>query len=92
MLALLPLVDEHLTLALRCRHHWVVGLTETELVAVVCKGDDKFPSTLPRPVITLFPLALPLVSSDPAELAVEKEWVLSGNCRNSLFSSIQHTP
>ena len=31
-------------------HHWVVGLTDAQLMCVICKGDDAFPATLPRPV------------------------------------------
>jgi len=35
----------------KAEHHWVVGLTAAQLMCIICKGDDKFPATLPRPVM-----------------------------------------
>ena len=34
----------------KSEHHWVVGVTDSQLMCVICKGDDKYPATLPRPV------------------------------------------
>jgi hypothetical protein len=35
----------------KSEHHWVVGLTPTQLMCILCKGEDKVPATLPRPVL-----------------------------------------
>ena len=40
-------------LELQAEHHWVVGLTGGQLMCILCKGDDKYPATLPRPVLTV---------------------------------------
>ena len=40
-------------------HHWVVGVNETQLMCVIVKGDDPYPSTLPRPVLSALPLTMP---------------------------------
>ncbi|EOD21019.1 hypothetical protein EMIHUDRAFT_450890 [Emiliania huxleyi CCMP1516] len=54
-------------------HHWVVGLTGAQLMCILCKGDDKYPATLPRPVLTALPLAMPLACSEPAEPQLEAQ-------------------
>ena len=68
-------------------HHWVVGLTEKELLAVMCKGDDKYPATLPRPVVTPLALAMPLAFAEPAEPKAEKERLLSALMLNEYRST-----
>lgn len=57
----------------KAEHHWVVGVTDSALMCVICKGDDPYPATLPRPVISALPLGMPLACSEPAEPALERE-------------------
>ena len=40
-------------------------------MCVICKGDDKFPTTLPRPVLSALPLAVPLACAEPADPQIE---------------------
>ena len=65
-------------------HHWVVGITDTQLMCVICKakeGDDEgkslYPATLPRPVLSSLPLAMPLACSEPSEPKLEGERLMS---------------
>jgi chromosome transmission fidelity protein 4 len=41
--------------------HWVVGVTSVEVYAVVVKAPDTAPAVAPRPVLSLFPLAVPIM-------------------------------
>ena len=41
---------------------WPVGVTSTHLMAVHCKGETAYPSTLPRPVLTALELTIPLTT------------------------------
>ena len=41
--------------------HWFVGLSGAEVYAVVCKAPDAAPAVAPRPVLSLFPLAVPVL-------------------------------
>jgi chromosome transmission fidelity protein 4 len=43
--------------------HWVVGLSGAEVYAVVCKAPDSAPAVAPRPVLSLFPLAVPVLGA-----------------------------
>jgi len=43
--------------------HWVVGLSGAEVYAVVCKAPDLAPAVQPRPVLSLFPLAVPVLGA-----------------------------
>ncbi|KAL4584152.1 hypothetical protein LXL04_008743 [Taraxacum kok-saghyz] len=65
--------------------YWVVGLNKTNLFCVVCKSPDKFPQAVPKPVLTLLDLCIPLASSDLGAEALENEFILS----NMHLSEIQ---
>eukprot|EP00051_Salpingoeca_urceolata_P016320 m.215900 g.215900 ORF g.215900 m.215900 type:complete len:1114 (+) comp18647_c1_seq1:271-3612(+) len=43
--------------------HWLTGITEKEVLCVVCKGGEQFPKVLPRPMISAYSLRIPIVSS-----------------------------
>jgi len=62
-------------------HHWVVGLTDAQLMCVICKGDDaagsRFPATLPRPVLSSLPLTMPLACAEPFEPKLEGERLMT---------------
>ena len=58
-------------------HHWVVGLTDAQLMCVICKGDDAFPATLPRPVLSSLPLTMPLACAEPADPKLEGERLMA---------------
>ena len=58
-------------------HHWVVGLTDAQLMCVICKGDDAFPATLPRPVLSSLPLTMPLACAEPFEPKLEGERLMT---------------
>ena len=42
--------------------HWITGLTDTELLCVLCKNGEKYPKTAPRPITSTVPLQIPIVS------------------------------
>jgi chromosome transmission fidelity protein 4 len=82
-----PLLDGKSIKKSTSEHHWVVGLTDKELLAVICKGEDHYPATLPRPVVTPLPLSMPLACSEPAEPAQEKERLLTALMLNEFRST-----
>ena len=52
---------------------WIVGLTDDEVVYVLCKGGETYPQTLPRPVTSTLALQVPLMHLDtPFGLLEEK--------------------
>ena len=83
-----PLLDCATVKKSKNEAHWIVGLTERELICVLCKGDDRYPATLPRPVTTPLPLAMPLTLADNTEPHVEKERALSALLLNEYRSSV----
>eukprot|EP00965_Chrysotila_dentata_P139278 4604979-Pleurochrysis_carterae.AAC.4 len=44
---------------------------------VICKGENRFPATLPRPVLSALPLSMPVACSEPAEPQSESGRMLS---------------
>ena len=72
-----PLLDCNMVKKAKNEHHWIVGLTDKELICVMCKGEDKYPATLPRPVTTPLALQMPLACAEPSEPPAEKERLLS---------------
>ena len=72
-----PLLDCNAHKKAKNEHHWIVGLTDKELICVMCKGEDKYPPTLPRPVTTPLQLGMPLACADATDPNVEKERLLS---------------
>eukprot|EP00898_Chlorokybus_atmophyticus_P008326 jgi/Chlat1/8495/Chrsp80S07934 len=57
--------------------HWVVGVSDTEVVCVVCKGPSAHPSVHPRPVLSELKLAVPVLESDvgAAPTDLEEEYL-----------------
>ena len=82
-----PLLDTASVKKAKNEHHWVVGLTDKELLAVMCRGEDRYPATLPRPLVTPLALAMPLACAEPAEPAAEKERLLSSLMLNEYRAS-----
>jgi hypothetical protein len=41
--------------------HWVVGVTASELLCVVCRESQPLPAVHPRPVLSTLPLSIPLL-------------------------------
>ncbi|KAG8457293.1 hypothetical protein KFE25_001030 [Diacronema lutheri] len=70
----LPVLDTASSRKSKAERLWVIGLDETQLLCVHCKGSTAggldFPTVLPRPVLASLPLALPVahVDGSPAEL------------------------
>lgn len=56
---------------------------------MLCKGEEAFPATLPRPVTTPLALAMPLACAEPAEPAVEQQRLLSSLMVNE-FRAVAH--
>ena len=56
-----PLHQSSLVRKDKHEHYWVVGFGDTELSCIITKGADKFPPTLPRPVISCISLKMPLL-------------------------------
>lgn len=57
-----PLLEMKTVAKSETDNHWVVGITETEIMCVVCKGGTSYPKVLPKPMVTTLPLQMPLVS------------------------------
>ena len=81
-----PLLDCAAPKKAKNEHHWIVGLTDRELICVPCRGEEKFPPTLPRPTTPL-PLSMPLTSVEPSDPAVERD-----RLRRSCSASIARRP
>ena len=62
--AWVPLFDSCRARSSDIERHWVVGLNAVELYAVVCKAPDAAPTPSPRPVLSVFPLATPVLGAD----------------------------
>ena len=54
---------------------------------MLCKGEDAYPATLPRPVVTPLPLTMPLACAEPAEPTHERERLLSALMLNEYRSA-----
>ncbi|XP_072962033.1 protein ENHANCER OF LHP1 1 [Typha angustifolia] len=65
--------------------YWVVGLNASKLFCIVCKSPDSYPSVMPKPVLTLLSLSVPLASSDLGAADLENEFIM----RNLHLSQIQ---
>eukprot|EP00698_Gefionella_okellyi_P009400 TRINITY_DN2384_c0_g1_i4.p1 TRINITY_DN2384_c0_g1~~TRINITY_DN2384_c0_g1_i4.p1 ORF type:complete len:891 (+),score=217.32 TRINITY_DN2384_c0_g1_i4:27-2675(+) len=48
------------------KRHWVVDVQDNQLMSVLLKGDRE-PATLPRPLLDVTPLAMPLLTSQDME-------------------------
>ncbi|PON84352.1 Guanine nucleotide-binding protein, beta subunit [Trema orientale] len=59
-------------------NYWVVGLNASKLFCILCKNPELFPQVMPKPVLTLLNLSLPLASSDLGADALENEFILNG--------------
>ncbi|MCO5611416.1 hypothetical protein L7F22_065669 [Adiantum nelumboides] len=55
---------------------WMVGLTDTQVMCVVCKFPDKKPQVSPKPILNIFNLSLPLLHSDLGAEELENEHLL----------------
>eukprot|EP00049_Salpingoeca_infusionum_P026056 m.23438 g.23438 ORF g.23438 m.23438 type:complete len:1084 (-) comp8501_c0_seq2:2108-5359(-) len=53
--------------------YWITGLTGTELLCVICRGES-YPKVLPKPLISTIPLKIPIVSASESA-AVEEEFL-----------------
>ncbi|XP_076947551.1 protein ENHANCER OF LHP1 1-like [Bidens hawaiensis] len=72
-------------------NHWVVGLNSSKLFCILCKSPDKFPLAVPKPVLTLLDLAIPLASSDLGAENLENEFILSNMHLSQIQRRIQET-
>ena len=85
-----PVLDTNTIKKSKSEHHWVVGLTDKDLLAVLCKADDPaeaYPATLPRPLVTNLALQMPLACTEPAEPAIERERLLGSLMLNEYRAS-----
>lgn len=71
--------------------YWVVGLNKSNLFCVLCKSPDKFPQAIPKPVLTLLDLSIPLASSDLGSEALENEFIISNMHLSQIQRKIQET-
>lgn len=46
----------------RDRRHWIVAVTDSDVMCVVCKGGATFPPVLPRAIVSTVALQMPIVS------------------------------
>ena len=42
-------------------------------MCVLCKGEDRYPATLPRPVLQALPLGMPLACSDAIDPSIDAQ-------------------
>ena len=61
-----PVFDSTAARASDAERHWVVGLSGSEAYAVVVKAPDLAPTVSSRPVLSIFPLALPVLRAPDA--------------------------
>lgn len=54
---------------------WTIGVSKGRVMGVVCKGDQAFPSTLPKPVPTATKMILPLIQTSSASGQLEENVV-----------------
>ncbi|KAI7731328.1 hypothetical protein M8C21_027142, partial [Ambrosia artemisiifolia] len=72
-------------------NYWMVGLNSSKLFCILCKSPDKFPQAVPKPVLTLLDLSIPLASSDLGAENLENEFILSNMHLNQIQRRIQET-
>lgn len=58
-------------------NYWIVGLNASKLFCILCKSPDSYPLVMPKPVLTLLNLSLPLASSDLGVDALENEFIMT---------------
>lgn len=56
--------------------HWVVGVTESEVVYTVCTPGEGEPSVSPRPVHSVKEVELPLATADGTVVSLENQFAL----------------
>jgi len=54
--------------------HWIIGVARSRLMCVLCRGDDKFPATLPKPVPTAVDLKMPMLQLATQSGSIEEAW------------------
>lgn len=54
--------------------YWITNVTTAEVMCVICKGDEDFPTVLPKPVLSTIPLCIPVVSN-PATTSHEEKYL-----------------
>eukprot|EP00043_Microstomoeca_roanoka_P017979 m.189568 g.189568 ORF g.189568 m.189568 type:complete len:1080 (+) comp16746_c1_seq1:144-3383(+) len=52
--------------------YWVTGVSDNELVCIICRGGESYPKVLPRPIVSTVPLQMPIVSLPETALLEEK--------------------
>eukprot|EP00941_MAST-03F_sp_MAST-3F-sp1_P001830 g1830.t1 len=55
--------------------HWIIGIARGRLMCVLCRGEDKFPATMPKPVPTAVDLKMPLLGTATQSGTVEESWM-----------------
>ncbi|EGD80564.1 hypothetical protein PTSG_01156 [Salpingoeca rosetta] len=53
-------------------YYWVTGLSDNEIVCIICRGGETYPKVLPRPVVSTVPLQMPIVSAPETAPSEEK--------------------
>jgi chromosome transmission fidelity protein 4 len=56
-----PLVELKAVAKNASDNHWIIGVSDSDVLCVICKG-AKYPKVLPRPITTTVQLHMPLVS------------------------------
>ncbi|KAK1422282.1 hypothetical protein QVD17_25282 [Tagetes erecta] len=72
-------------------NYWMVGLNSSKLFCILCKSPDKFPQVVPKPVLTLLDLSIPLASSDLGAENLENEFILSNMHLSQIQRRIKET-
>ena len=62
----MPVFDSTTARASDAERHWHVGLSSSEVYAVVVKAPDTCPTVSSRPVLSIFPLAMPVLRAPDA--------------------------
>lgn len=68
----IPILDTRKSKNDRVETYWAVGLTETSLMCVICKGGDRYPP-FPKPLLHELPLQIPLLNLDNSQGVFEEK-------------------
>jgi chromosome transmission fidelity protein 4 len=95
-----PFSNLRASLVHKSDHYWLVGVAERSgLVKTVHCKTAKYPNVLPRPTMTMMPIAMPFTDVDTEKTQLEQEYwknkhfvmsmknydCLSGNCQKRIF-------
>eukprot|EP00055_Hartaetosiga_balthica_P017008 m.110681 g.110681 ORF g.110681 m.110681 type:complete len:1105 (-) comp9227_c0_seq5:2296-5610(-) len=51
--------------------YWITGVTNDELLCIICRGGEAYPQVLPRPITSSIPLCVPIVGFEESQIPEE---------------------